>query len=88
MLVYSFLTPGQYGNVEWDLLAGRLDRASCGPRDIFDGTLELADAHLTIFWRSVWLSVLTTVITFLRRLSDRLVHRHAPAARRARSGCS
>ncbi|NCM96435.1 MAG: ABC transporter permease, partial [Rhodobacterales bacterium] len=33
-------------------------------RDIFDGTLGLADAHLTIFWRSVKLSLLTTVITF------------------------
>jgi spermidine/putrescine transport system permease protein len=33
-------------------------------RDIFDGTLGLADAHLTIIWRSVWLSVLTTLIAF------------------------
>ena len=33
-------------------------------RDIFDGTLQLADAHLTIFWRSVKLSLLTTAITF------------------------
>jgi spermidine/putrescine transport system permease protein len=64
MLVYSFLTPGQYGNVEWvfswDAWVGILFS-----RDIFDGTLQLADAHLTIFWRSVKLSVLTTVFTFL-----------------------
>ena len=33
-------------------------------RDIFDDTLKLADAHLTIFWRSVKLSLLTTIITF------------------------
>jgi spermidine/putrescine transport system permease protein len=63
VLVYSFLTPGQYGNVEWqfswDAWIGILFT-----RDIFDGTLGLADAHLTIFWRSVQLSVLTTLITF------------------------
>jgi spermidine/putrescine transport system permease protein len=34
-------------------------------RDIFDDTLSLADAHLTIFWRSLWLSVVTTVLAFL-----------------------
>jgi spermidine/putrescine transport system permease protein len=64
MLVYSFLTPGQYGNVEpkfsWDGWIGILFS-----KDIFDGTLQLADAHLTIFWRSVKLSLLTTGITFL-----------------------
>jgi spermidine/putrescine transport system permease protein len=27
--------------------------------------MGLADAHLTIFWRSVWLSLLTTIFTFL-----------------------
>lgn len=63
VLVYSFLTPGQYGNVVWDF---SLD-AWVGilySRDIFDGTYKLADAHLTIFWRSVKLSLLTTLITF------------------------
>jgi len=33
-------------------------------RDIFDGTLGLADAHMTIFWRSVKLSIMTTVVAF------------------------
>jgi spermidine/putrescine transport system permease protein len=64
MLVYSFLVPGQYGNVEWqfswDGWASILFQ-----RDIFDDTLSLADAHLTIFWRSLWLSVVTTVLAFL-----------------------
>ena len=32
-------------------------------RDIFDDTVSLADAHLTIFWRSVSLSLLTTLLT-------------------------
>jgi spermidine/putrescine transport system permease protein len=34
-------------------------------RDIFDGTYKLADAHLTIFWRSVKLSLYTTAFTFV-----------------------
>jgi len=63
VLAYSFLSPGQYGNVEWRF---SLDgwTGIVVTRDIFDGTLRLADAHLTIFWRSVKLSLLTTVITF------------------------
>lgn len=32
--------------------------------DIFDGGWVLADAHLSIFWRSVWLSLCTTALTF------------------------
>ena len=63
VLVYSFLTPGDYGNVVWKF---SLDgwRGILFTRDIFDGSLQLADAHLTIFWRSVKLSLLTTAITF------------------------
>ena len=64
VLVYSFLQAGQYGNVEWafswDGWIGTLFS-----RDIFDGTLQLADAHLTILWRSVKLSLQTTFFTFL-----------------------
>ena len=64
MLVYSFLTPGQYGNVEWRFsLDGWV--GTFFSRDVFDGTLSLADAHLRIFWRSAWLSLLTTIFTFL-----------------------
>lgn len=64
VLVYSFLTPGQYGNVEWQF---SLDawRGILYTKDVFDETLKLADAHLTIFWRSVKLSLLTTGFTFL-----------------------
>jgi len=64
VLIYSFLEPGRYGNVEWvfstDAWVGILYS-----RDIFDGTYSLADAHLTIFWRSVKLSLVTTVCTFI-----------------------
>ena len=61
--VYSFLAPGQYGNVEWVF---SLDgwRGILWTKDIFDDTYGLADANVTIFWRSIKLSVLTTVLTF------------------------
>ena len=64
VLVYSFLSPGKYGNVEWSF---SLDgwRGILYTKDIFDDTLQLADAHLTIFWRSVKLSLMTTAITFV-----------------------
>jgi spermidine/putrescine transport system permease protein len=64
VLVYSFLTPGQYGNVEW-IFSLNGWRSILLTEDIFEpGKFTLADAHLTIFWRSVKLSLLTTLITF------------------------
>ena len=64
MLVYSFLTPGTHGGVEWTFSVDAWTRILFA-RDIFDGTLTLADAHLSIFWRSVKLSLLTTVLTLI-----------------------
>ena len=63
VVVYSFLAPGQYGNVEWQF---SLDgwRGILWTKDIFDDTYGLADANISIFWRSIKLSVLTTVLTF------------------------
>ena len=87
MLVYSFLTPGDYGNVVWKLTTKAWFNIFLD-RDIFDNTLRLADAHLTIFWRSVKLSLLTTAITFVGRLPDRLVHRDAAAQGARRCGSS
>jgi spermidine/putrescine transport system permease protein len=63
VLVYSFLTPGQYGNVEWIFSVQGWTRIVV-ERDIFDDTLKLVDAHLAIFWRSVSLSLITTILTF------------------------
>lgn len=62
MVAYSFLTPGKYGNVEWIF---SLDgwRGILWSKDIFSDEYVLADAHLTIFWRSVKLSILTTLTT-------------------------
>ena len=64
MLVYSFLAPGDFGNVEWEFSTDGWT-SILFQRDIFDGTLSLADAHLTIFWRSLWLSTVTTLLAFV-----------------------
>ncbi|MDE4133502.1 ABC transporter permease [Phaeobacter sp. QD34_3] len=59
-LVYSFLTPGDYGGVVWDFSTDAWFNVFL-QRDIFDDTLGWSDAHLSIFWRSVKLSLLTTL---------------------------
>jgi len=63
IVIYSVLTPGQYGNVVWEFSWDGWV-SILFTRDIFEGTLGLADAHMTIFWRSVKLSILTTVVAF------------------------
>ena len=59
MLVYSFLAPGDYGGVEYQWSAAGWFKVFLH-RDIFDETLMMADAHISIFWRSIRLSTLTT----------------------------
>ncbi|BCH14884.1 ABC transporter permease [Mesorhizobium sp. L-2-11] len=64
VVIYSFLTPGPYGDVVWKFSTdGWLSVLM--QRDIFDDTLAFADAHLSIFWRSAKLSFLTTILTLL-----------------------
>ncbi|TJX00373.1 MAG: ABC transporter permease [Mesorhizobium sp.] len=64
VVIYSFLTPGPYGDVVWKFSTdGWLSVLM--QRDIFDDTLAFADAHLSIFWRSISLSFYTTVLTLL-----------------------
>ena len=64
VLLYSFLTPGPYGDVVWKLSPEAWISVVL-ERDIFDDTLSLADAHVNIFWRSVRLATMTTVLTLL-----------------------
>ncbi len=61
---YSFMPPGEFGNVAWGFSLEAW-QGILFTKDIFDGTLAWADANLTIFWRSVKLSVLTTVFAFV-----------------------
>ncbi|APE44494.1 ABC transporter permease [Sulfitobacter alexandrii] len=60
-LVYSFLSPGDYGGVEYEPSLQAWFNVFM-ERDIFEDTLGWSDAHLSIFWRSVKLSLLTTVL--------------------------
>lgn len=64
MVVYSLLTPGDYGNVKWIFSVDGWVNVLL-QRDIFDDTLMWADAHLSIFWRSLSLSLITTVLTLI-----------------------
>jgi len=64
VLVYSFLKPGDFSGVIWEPSVDAWFQILFS-RDIFDDTVGLADAHLTIFWRSVRLSLSTTLITLL-----------------------
>jgi spermidine/putrescine transport system permease protein len=64
MVVYSFLAPGDYGNVKWEFSTDGWVSVLL-QRDIFDDTLMWADAHLSIFWRSLSLSMITTFLTLV-----------------------
>lgn len=61
--IYSVLEKGDYSGVRWVLSGDGWFRVLF-EKDIFDQTISLADANLTIFWRSVKLSIMTTLITF------------------------
>ena len=64
VVVYSFLAPGTYGDVRWEFSTDAWVGVFL-QRDIFDDTLSIADAHLSIFLRSVRLSLMTTVAALL-----------------------
>ena len=87
VLFYSFLTKGDYGGVKWIFSTDGWFSVFF-ERDIFDDTVTFADAHLSIFWRSVKLSLATTVLALSVWLSDRLFHRHATQNAAGISGCS
>lgn len=64
VLLFSFLAPGPYGGV---LSQFSLEgwTAVFMERGLFDDSLSIADAHLSIFWRSMSLSIQTTVLTLI-----------------------
>lgn len=64
VLFYTFLTKGDYGGVKW-IFSTEGWFSVFFERDIFDDTVTFADAHLSIFWRSVRLSLATTVLALL-----------------------
>lgn len=64
VLIYSFLAPGSYGDVKWEFSPDGWFNVFLS-RDIFDNTVSLADAHYTIFWRTLRLALATTVLCLL-----------------------
>lgn len=63
MLAYSFMAKGDYGDVKPGEFSLDGWFSVLFQRDIFDDTVTLADAHLSILWRSLRLSVITTLAT-------------------------
>lgn len=62
VVLYSFLTPANMGGVVWDFSLDGWFRVFFR-RDIFEpDVVSLNDAHLSIFWRSIWLSFQTTLL--------------------------
>jgi spermidine/putrescine transport system permease protein len=64
VLTYSFLRAGDYGGVVWEFSTEAWFNVFFR-QDIFDDSIGFADAHLSILWRSVRLSLLTTLLTLL-----------------------
>lgn len=64
VLVYSFLSPGPYGDVVWKFSPDAWVSVFL-ERDIFDDTLSLAQANVRIFGRSISLAFFTTIATLL-----------------------
>lgn len=64
MVVYSFLVKGGYGGVVWDFSTDAWVSVVV-TRDIFDDTLSIADAHMIVFWRSIRLAGITTILTLI-----------------------
>ncbi len=65
MFLYSFMAKGDYGDVRVGEFSLDGWTSVFFQRDIFDDTLGLADAHLSIIWRSLKLSFYTTILTLI-----------------------
>ena len=58
------LEPGEYAGVVWNLSAEAYVNLFL-ERDLFDETLSISDAHVTIYARSILLAVFTTVLALV-----------------------
>jgi spermidine/putrescine transport system permease protein len=82
VVAYSFLAPGDFGNVRWEFSLGGWFNVLF-ERDIFDDTVSLSDAHLTILGRSAALSLITTLITLVLGVPTAWFIATRPAGQRA-----
>lgn len=65
VLLYSFMVKGDYGDVKYWQFSLDGWFSVFLQRDIFDDTITITDAHVAIFWRSVKLSIMTTIFTLI-----------------------
>lgn len=65
VILYSILVKGDYGDVKYWQFSGDAWFNVLFERDMFDDTLGLNSAHLSILWRSVKLSMITTLVTLV-----------------------
>ncbi|MBU2514978.1 ABC transporter permease [bacterium] len=64
VLVYSFLTAGDYGGVVWKFSTEGWFSV-IWQRDIFSDVVNLSDAHIRVLLRSIKLSFFTTILTLI-----------------------
>ena len=62
--LYSMMVPAEYAGVVWKFSPEAYINLFL-ERDIFEGTLAISDAHVTIYTRSVLLAFFTTILTLL-----------------------
>jgi spermidine/putrescine transport system permease protein len=65
VLLYSVMAKADYGGVKFGEFSADGWFNVFFQRDIFDDTVTIADAHLSILWRSVKLSLITTMLTLV-----------------------
>jgi spermidine/putrescine transport system permease protein len=65
VLLYSFMLKGDFGDVKYGQFSLDGWFSVFFERDIFDDTVGIAEAHVSILWRSVKLSLITTLLTLL-----------------------
>lgn len=82
VVYYSFLTANDTGGVIREFSVEGW-KGILVTYDIFDERYTLAEANLTIFWRSVWLSLATTALTFAIGFPTAWFIATRPPARRA-----
>ena len=63
-LIFTFLEKGDYAGVNW-VLSGEAWFSVLFERDIFDGTISLNIANLTIILRSIFLAFMATALSLL-----------------------
>lgn len=65
VVLYSVMVKGDYGDVKYWQFSGDAWFNVLFERDMFDDTLGFANAHVTILWRSIKLSFITTIVTLI-----------------------